>query len=77
MGNPKDTFGALAVIALLGSANALVTNATEYAAPTVVETEADILVQQIRLCDAGKGRRASLACFCVAPRQSEHSPLAH
>ncbi|WP_211460498.1 hypothetical protein [Collimonas silvisoli] len=52
MNKLKDIFGALTVIALLGLANALATSATEYAAPTVTETEADIPVQQIKLCDA-------------------------
>lgn len=48
----KNLLSALVFIALLGLANALATNAGDYAAPTQEEIEADIEQQRINLCDA-------------------------
>lgn len=47
-----NILGALAVVALLGLANALATDAGEYAAPTPAEIEADIQEQRTYLCNA-------------------------
>lgn len=48
----KDIIGATAFVALLGLANALASNAGEYAAPTTEEIESDIQTQRIDLCNA-------------------------
>lgn len=48
----KDTFGAIAFVALLGLANALASNAGDYAAPTQEEIDADIEAQRVDLCNA-------------------------
>jgi hypothetical protein len=47
----KDTFGAVAFIALLGLANALANNAGDYAAPTQAEIDTDIEAQRVDLCN--------------------------
>lgn len=48
----KNTLGAVAFVTVLGLANALATNAGDYAAPTHDEIDADIEAQRIDLCDA-------------------------
>ncbi|MEM4986295.1 hypothetical protein V8G57_02730 [Collimonas sp. H4R21] len=48
----KDVLCTVAFVALLGLANALATNAGDYAAPTQEEIDADIEAQRVDLCDA-------------------------
>lgn len=48
----QDILSAVAFIALLGLANALASNAGDYAAPTQEEIDADIEAQRVDLCDA-------------------------
>jgi hypothetical protein len=48
----QNTIGALTFVALLGLANALASNAGEYAAPTAEEIESDLQTQRIDLCNA-------------------------
>ena len=48
----KNTFGAIAFIALIGIANALANNAGDYATPTQEEIYDDIEAQRIDLCDS-------------------------
>ena len=48
----KDVFCTVAFVACLGLANALASNAGDYAAPTQEEIDADIEAQRIDLCNA-------------------------
>lgn len=48
----RDCLGALALIALIGFANAMCEDAGDYAAPTKADIERDIQTQRAQLCAA-------------------------